>query len=309
MNLAGVDLNLFVVFETVYAQGNLTRAAEILNTTQPAISNALARLRETFDDPLFVRVGRRMTPTPLAQNLAGPVRAALRQLRASIEQGSRFDPATAEKTFHIAIRDTACAQLMPGLLARIGAQSATIRVQCHEIDRGEIAAELAAGKLDCAVDIPELGRADLKSQPLIEDRYVCVLRRGHPLARRSLDVDALLSVGHVMVSSRRSGRGLVDIALGRLGRQADIHLRLTHFQPAFHVLMSSDLAMSAPLSLARKYDVEIRELPFAVPPLVSLLFWHRNADVDPANLWLRRLIASVSGDRGASPARRPGRCR
>ena len=302
MHLSGVDLNLFVVFETIYSERNLTRASEILNITQPAVSNALARLRTAYDDPLFIRIGRTMTPSPLAHNLIGPVRSALRQLRTSIEHGRSFDPLTSEKVFNICVRDNACTELMPGLMARLAVDAPGVRIHCQEIDRREIAAELASGRLDLAIDIPEVARSELNSVPLLADRYVCVLRKGHPLARRHLDLEAFLAMDHIMVSGRRSGRGFVDIALGRLGHQTNSLLRLTHFQPAFHTVMNTDMVLSAPLTLARKYDVVIKELPFPAPALEALLYWHRNADRDPANIWMRDAIAAIGGgDTGASP--------
>ncbi len=302
MNLASIDLNLFVVFEVVYAEGNLTRASEILHVTQPAVSNALARLRQTFDDPLFVRSGRGMVPTPAAQNLIGPVREALRRLQGGLEAQTRFEPGSSERVFHLAMGDVTSSLLMPALVRRLGEAAPGVRLQCHQVARREVEAELAAGTLDLAVDIPQLGRGRLCETPLVyEQRYVCVLRRGHPLGRRALDLERYLALPQVMVSGRRRGRSYVDMALGRLGHQANTVLRLPHYQPAFHVVLGSDLALSAPRSLAAWYDVDVRELPFEVPPLSSRLYWHRNADRDPANLWLREQIVAVWARRGASP--------
>lgn len=294
MNLAGIDLNLFIVFDTIYAERSLTRSADILHITQPAVSNALSRLRVAFGDPLFVRVGRTMMPSPLAQNLVGPVRASLRQLRATIDGGRRFDPLTSEKVFSICLRDNAGTQLMPALLARLQAGAPHVRVHCPPVDRREIAAELASGQLDLAIDIPEIARSELKSAELLSDRYVCVMRKGHPLSRRTLTLERFLAAKHILVSSRRSGRGYVDLALGRLGHQAQTFVRLTGFPPAFHIVTETDLLLSAPLSLARKHDVAVRELPFPVPPLEALLFWHRNADQDPANIWIRNEVVRAS---------------
>lgn len=302
MNLNRIDLNLFVVFETIYAERNLTRASEVLSLTQPAVSNALARLRATFADPLFVRTGRVMAPTPVAHNLIGPVRQALRALRTSISQREQFDPMTAERTFHIALRDAASAVLMPDLMLALRAKAPRLKVHCHQVDRREIALELAAGALDFAVDIPEVAKPDISSAPLLEDRYVCVLRKGHAMARGPLSLERYLAFEHVTISGRRRGRSFVDIALSRLGRQTNSVLRLPHFQPAFHVVMRTDMALSAPLSLAKRYDVAVKELPFEAPPLRSLLFWHRNADLDPANAWLRAEIIKASHP---APVRQP----
>lgn len=302
MKLDRIDLNLFVVFDTIYAEGNLTRASEILHVTQPAVSNALARLRQTFDDPLFVRAGRRMAPTPVAQNLIGPVRQALRQLQASVDTRAEFRPGDAQRRFHLSISDIAASLLLPGLLAALQREAPRVALNCHQLDRREIAGELAAGTLDLAIDIPQLARASLHHARLQRDRFVCVLRHGHALARRSLTLERYLALDHVTVSSRRAGRSYVDLALGRLGRQVESTLRVQHYQPAFHVVQNSDMALAAPLSLARRYRVLVRDLPFDVPVLDSHLYWHRSAENDPGNRWLRGLIADLWSRREAEDA-------
>ena len=169
-----------------------------------------------------------------------------------------------------------------------------MRVHCTALRRREIAGELASGQLDFAIDIPELARSELNSVRMLADRYVCVMRRGHPLATGALRIEDFLAAKHVLVSGRRSGRGYVEIALGRLGHQTTTTLRLGHFQPAFHVVAETDMLLTAPLSLARKYDVAIEELPFPAPPLETLLYWHRNADQDPANVWMRGALLKAA---------------
>lgn len=307
MNLNSVDLNLFVAFDVIYAERNLTRASEVLNITQPAVSNTLARLRATFGDKLFVRTGNAMAPTPVAQSLVGPVRQALRQLRASIDQLKSFDPATSEKIFNISSGDASATILMPELAAAVRRQAPHVRINCSQVDRREIASELAAGELDFAVDIPEIAKADLNCVEVLRDRYVCVLRQGHPFAKRALTLDDYLALEHVMVSSRRRGRGLVDIALARIGRQIEAAMRVAHFQPALHVVMASDMAVTVPLALAARYEVVRKKVPFEVAPLRSVLYWHRNADHDPASIWMRRQIVEASRrlkvDAGEKPAR------
>jgi DNA-binding transcriptional LysR family regulator len=305
MNLNAIDLNLFVAFDVIYAERNLTRASEVLNVTQPAVSNTLARLRMTFGDRLFVRTGNAMVPTPVAQSLIGPVRQALRQLRASVDQVRTFDPATSEKIFNFSIGDGAATILMPEIVTALRKEAPHIKVHCSQVDRREIASELASGNLDFALDIPELEKPDLNGVEILQDRYVCVLRQGHPFAKRAMTLADYLKLQHVMVSSRRRGRGLVDMALSRIGRQAHTTLRVMHFQPALHVVMGSDMAVTAPLSLASRYEVARKELPFDVPTLRTVLYWHRNADHDPANIWMRRQIIEASRHlRPNSPAKR-----
>jgi len=312
MNLRTIDLNLLPVFEAIYIERSLTRAGEVLHVTQPAVSNALARLRALFSDPLFVRAGSGVTPTPAAQALIGPVREALAKLRSGLAQGKGFDPGTSERTFHIAVRDAASSSLMPVLAERIGRAAPGVRIQCHQVDRGEIPAELASGRLDFAIDIPMLQRPELDSAALYSDRLVCALRRDHPKAKRKLSIETFLALRHLAVSSRRSGRTLLDEVLSRAGERVRPVMRLPHYQPAFHVVMSSDLALVAPLSLARRYDVALRDLPFDAARLDLLLFWRRDAADEPALRWARgELIAAAQTDAAASGERggRKGRGR
>jgi DNA-binding transcriptional LysR family regulator len=291
MNLRAIDLNLLPVFEAVYVARSLTRAAEQLNMTQPAASNALARLRAAFGDELFVRAGRGMSPTPAAQALIAPVREALGRLRAGLESRDAFAPEHSERVFNIAVRDAAASALLP-LLAQAMAAAPGVRVQCHPVDRADIARELASGRLDFAIDVPVLARPELDSALLFRDRYGLALRRGHPRARGRLTLSAFLELRHILVSSRRAGRTLIEAALAREGKRLRPAMRLDHYQPAFHTVMASDLALVAPVSLARRYDVAVRPLPFAAPELETLLFWRRDAD-EAASRWARDLIIAA----------------
>ncbi len=293
MNLNTLDLNLFVVFDTIFHERNLTRASEVLNVTQPAVSNALARLRATFGDPLFVRAGQVMMPTPAAQNLAGPVRQALRQLQTGLDQFGHFDPLNSEKVFNISIGEAAAAVMLPDLIRSVHELAPLVKINTYQVDRHEIVLELASGSLDFAIDIPQLAKSELNAAKILQDRYVCVLRKNHPLARRRLTMGRYLALDHVTVSSRRRGRSLVDIALQRLGRQAKTVLRVSHVEAALHTVMETDMVAAVSLSTARLYDVAIRELPFDTPPLEQILYWHKNADLDPANVWLRERISAV----------------
>jgi DNA-binding transcriptional LysR family regulator len=295
MNLRSIDLNLLPVLEAIYVERSLTRAGEVLHVTQPAISNALARLRTAFGDPLFVRSARGMTPTPAAEALIGPVREALAKLRGGLDPRASFDPMTSDRTFNLAMRDIAPSMLMPVLARRLERAAPGVRIQCHQVDRGDIPAELASGRLDFAIDIPALARPDLDSSPLFSDRLVCVLRRGHPAAKQRLTLKRFLEMRHVVVSSRRSGRTLTDEALSRVGERLRPVMRLPHYQPAFHVVMSSDLALVAPLSLARRYDVARLDLPFQPPGLDLLLYWRRAAADEPAMRWARGELVAAAG--------------
>lgn len=300
MNLRSIDLNLLPVFEAIYVERSLTRASEALHLTQPAVSNALARLRRAVDDPLFVRAQQGMAPTPAAQALIGPVREALARLRLGLGQRVRFDPAVSERTFSVSASDTAAAAVAPAL---IGALAAAPRVRFHwrQTDRADVPAELASGQIDFAIDISGLTRPELDSAPLIEDRYVCALRRDHPKARRKLSMATFLALPHLAVSSRRTGRSVVDMTLAQIGERVRPVMRFQHFLPAFHVVMASDVALVAPRSMTQHYDVAVCDLPFAAPALGLSLFWRRDVAHDSAIQWARDQLIAASAP-GLSPA-------
>lgn len=154
MNLSKVDLNLFIVFDAIYTEANLTRAGQIVGITQPAVSNALARLRETFNDPLFVRTAQGMVPTPMAQNIIGPVRNALSLLRVSVQESRIFNPLQAVKTYRISMTDLTEAVILPPLFQRLRRLAPTVAIESFLSKRRETTKELAAGRLDFAVDAP-----------------------------------------------------------------------------------------------------------------------------------------------------------
>ncbi|MGD2132916.1 MAG: LysR family transcriptional regulator [Maricaulaceae bacterium] len=295
MNLRNIDLNLLPVFEAIYAERSLTRASEVLNVTQPAVSNALARLRAHFDDALFVRAGRSVKPTSAAEALIGPVRAALDQLRDGLEIKARFDAALSTRTFNVSAGDTAAFMLAPTLAQRLEASAPGVRIHWSQTERAAIPLDLGSGRLDLAIDIPELAGADLESEPILSERYVCVMRPAHPALRRKLDLDRFAALRHVTVSSRRGGRSIVEDAVRRHGRRLGPVMRLPHYMPAFHAVMTSDAVLAAPEAMARVHDVAVRALPFDAPRLTLSLFRRRTAGEDPGVAWLRREIVAAAG--------------
>jgi DNA-binding transcriptional LysR family regulator len=305
MNLRAIDLNLLPVFEAVFTEGGITRAAERLNLTQPAVSNALARLRGAFGDQLFVRTAGGMAPTPAAKALIGPVREALAQLRIGLDLQAAFDPSQSTRVFNIASGDIAALALLPALAVMLEREHATCAFHWLQAPRQEIASHFAAGQLDLAIDIPAFARPDLASQRLFSDRYVCVMRRDHPRASGRFTLAHFLALRHIAVSTRRKGKGVVDVALGRIGQRLTPAMRLPHFQPAFHAVMASDHALVAPFSLAQRYEVAIRELPVDTAELDLMLFWRRDALGDSGLAWARdKLVDAAAQNEAAAPGTR-----
>jgi DNA-binding transcriptional LysR family regulator len=295
MNLNKVDLNLFIVFDAIYTEANLTRAGQIVGITQPAVSNALARLRETFNDPLFVRTAQGMVPTPMAQNIIGPVRNALQQLRVSVQESRTFTPQQANKTYRISMTDLTEAVILPPLFQRLRRLAPNVQIESFLSKRRETTKELAAGRLDFAVDAPLNTDPQVRHVKLMEDRYVCALRQGHPLAKDKLSLDEYLSLTHIQISSRRSGLGYVDLSLGKMGLQRKVALRSQHYMMASTVLQNTDMAMTVPERFARRHGLHYVQLPVNdVPSLETHLYWHESTDQDPANRWMREQIIEIA---------------
>lgn len=304
MNLSNIDLNLFIVFDAIYTEGNLTRAGQILGITQPATSNALARLRDTFNDPLFVRTAHGMLPTPLAQNIITPVRSALQLLRGSVHDSRVFDPVNAHKTFRLSMTDLSEDTLLPATFQRLHKLAPNVRIESLLARRRETAKELAAGHLDFAIDVPLNSDPQLLHTKLLEDRYVCAMRKGHPLAsHKKISLEQYLATQHIHISSRRSGLGPVDLALGKMGLQRNIVLRSQHYLMAQTVLQNTDLTITAPARFVAHYNLHSVELPIAgIAPIESHLFWHTSADQDPANRWMREQLLQVAQQISKTPA-------
>ena len=291
--LKKIDLNLFLVFDTIYTERNLTQAAKTLSITQPAVSNALSRLRKIFNDELFIRTSRGMLPTPVADSIAHNVSAALATLNSSILEREAFDPASAERTYQFSMTDLAEAVVLPKLFPYFERHAPGIRLQSYYTKRNEMVRQLARGELDFAIDVPVIEDSQVYHQSLISDHYVCVMRPGHPAAESELSLERYLELKHIHVSSRRKGLGQVDLALLRHKAERRIHLRVQHYRVAAAVVSDSDLVMTVPRFLANQYPLRLVSLPFDVPPLDLHLYWHRQSDSDQSHRWLRESLLSL----------------
>lgn len=298
MHLHRIDLNLLVVLDAIFTEGGITKAGDKLHLTQPAISHALGRLRELFGDPLFVREGRKMVPTPLARSLMQPVRRALHSLEVTLNEVQQFDPATTQRHFNIAVRDVLEATVLPPLLKRVAIAAPSIDISAIRADRRTLESELAAGSLDAALDILLPLSEDVRHQRISVDRLVVVARKHHPATAKTFDLAAYLRAHHVLVSSRRIGPGLEDAELNRQGFKRRIRLRCQHYFAACRVVSETDLLLTMPERYARianrQYGNQILPFPMEMPSMDAYLYWHASVDKEPASRWLReQLIATV----------------
>ncbi len=292
-----VDLNLYVVLDAIYQEGSITRAATRLNLTQPAVSHALARLREAYDDPLFVRAGNRMAPTAATRAMIQPVREALQQLQATFNAPQGFNPATNRKQMVVAMRGVVESVLLPDLVAQLESQAPLMQFTSIRVPRRDMETELAAGRLDLAFDVLLPVAASIRHQVLQEDRFVVVARKRHPQLRGGLDLERYLGLRHVVVSSRRSGPVVEDFELGRLGYHRQIGMRCQNYFVALSTVARSQMLLTVPENYALRnhhyHDLKIWPMPVPLQPVASYMYWHEAAQGDPANDWLRQQVMAL----------------
>ena len=294
MNVAGLDLNLLRVFDAVLRARSVTAAAAQLRLTQPAVSNALARLRSAFGDPLFLRAAQSMEPTPFARELAEPVRQALALLDSALAHGPGFDPGSSSRLFRFYMSDLGQIEFLPPLVERLRQLAPRVRLEAPGIDPDEVGDALGSGALDLAMGfLPGLG-PPVRRRPLFRDPYVCLLRADHPV--RTLTRKVFLEAAHAVVSYR-GGHRVVEQALERAGLGPRIVLRVPHFTVVPMVLERTDLILTLPARVAQVYERRGRfrslPLPLAVPAAEVAIHWHERFDADAGNRWLREQLIAL----------------
>jgi DNA-binding transcriptional LysR family regulator len=312
LNFRTLDLNLLRVFNEVMTERSLTKAASKLALTQPAVSNALRRLREALGDDLLRRSGHGLEPTARALALWPTVQQALRQLQETLAPGA-FVPGQANTTFVLAMADATAAELIPGLIRVIDrdAPGVTIRVvplTTRDPRRllNEETADLAIGYfpavLAALTSHAQAGEnVAFEHQRLYLSKYVCVMRRDHPLAQEELTLDRYCAARHLLVSFSGRPFGFIDEALGSLGRQRHIVLTVNQFFTAGRVVATSDLLTVLPRHFVSVTGIAdqlvLRELPFAVPAVHVDAVWHRRMQHNAAHAWLRDVVARLPQQR------------
>lgn len=294
VNLSRIDLNLFVIFDVIYQEANLTRAAERLHLSQPAVSHALARLRTHFNDPLFERSGKGMLPTPLAKAMIDPIRAALQQFESTLNTEQTFEPHLAKRVFSLAARDIMEATALPKLMAQLGRYAPNIQLRSVRVGRRELENALLSGKVDLAADVLLPVSDAIAHQQIATEQLVVVMREQHPLNNEEWNLDAYLSAQHVQVSSRIEGLGIEDFALTRVGKARQIALRCQNYHAAVKVIEETNLLLTLPASYAREIKgIALKKFPLPMPSIELYLYWQRKAEADPALMWLKEKIVGL----------------
>jgi DNA-binding transcriptional LysR family regulator len=296
MNVQDLDLNLLRAFDAVLQEKSVTVAAARLNLTQPAVSNALSRLRSLFGDPLFVRTPAGMDATPFARELGEPIRQALALLESALAHGPGFDPAISTRAFRFYMSDLGQVEFLPPLIERVQQVAPGVRLEAVALEVEDIGDSLGAGTLDLAVGfLPGLG-PPVRRKPLFRDPYVCLMRSDHPRAGKTLTRKAFIEASHVLVSYR-GGHRVIEEALERAGLARRIALRVPHFTVVPMVLERTDLILILPARVARVYerrgDFKSLPPPVPIPPADVGVHWHERFDADPGNRWLREQLLEL----------------
>lgn len=297
VNLRGVDLNLLVVLEALLEERHVGRAGLRVGLSQPAVSNALARLRATFGDPLLVRTNTGMEATARARALAAPLRLALRQAERVFTPGAAFAPARCERRFRLRMSDLLGSLFLPKIAAAMAAEAPGAALDVVHLSPTQTVEALVADSCDAALSTGLAHGAAIRGEGLIADRIVCVLRTGHPALRGRFDLAAFLALDHVRVSISPIDRRFVDDALARRGEQRRVALNLPHWLVVPDVLRATDLVAAMPERFAATFagpgrGLVARDLPFGTEPFEWCLYWHRRHEGDREHAWLRGVLAA-----------------
>jgi DNA-binding transcriptional LysR family regulator len=289
---SAVDLNLLIVFDAVMQERSLTRAGRRLGLSQPATSHALARLRTMLGDALFVRTPEGMQPTPRAQQMADPVREALRAINLTLEPEA-FDPGAARRSFAIAVNNYGARAVVPALVQRVAKEAPGISLDIRPVGLLDVLDQLDRGSVELALTTLVDGSERFKCVRIMDDDYAVVLDRRHPAADGILTAKRLASIPHLVISSSGDDTGFIDEALEQRGLERRVATRVPLLSVAL-LLVGSDRIAVLPrrvaADLARICPLVERDLPFPSPRIAMQMIWHRRLDNHPAQRWLREMV-------------------
>jgi DNA-binding transcriptional LysR family regulator len=303
MDLHGVDLNLLVAFDALMAERSVTRAGTRIGRTQPAMSAALSRLRGLFGDELFVRGPTGLQPTPRALDLAEPLGHALAEIQRTLDFTHQFDPATSSASFTLGLSDHPAFLLLPRLVDALRVQAPFVSLRINNVThRDDAVSILDNGGADLTIGVPVSlspgGR--IFSQPLFEDRFVCIVRRDHPVAGKPLDLETFVGLSHLLVSPEGERYGHVDAALAAQGLKRRLAITLPQMYAAPSVVARSDMIatlLRGIIQASGQTDkLAILPLPLDLEPVSFVMSWHRRNEGHPAQRWLRSRIGELVKD-------------
>ena len=293
--LSGLNLNALVALDALLSERNVTRAARRVGITQPAMSQSLARLRELFGDPLLVRKGRSMVLTPRAEAMLAPLSDALLSVERALQLGMGFDAATSTRIFKIALTDLSVTMVLPSVLRFIGEQAPGIRLQAEPLSSGRLHDKLSSGEVDLVIAVYLSSAEGLRTETLLVDDYVCLVRRGHPLSRRKrVRIEDYQEHGHLAYTPVGFVPPPMSEAVPGVASASGIRVSVPYLLALPDVVRRTDLVATVPRQLLRApidFDgLTTLEAPGELPPVVHSQWWHPRFDSDPAHQWLRERV-------------------
>ena len=304
MELKDIDLNLLVVFNQLLIERKVSKVAENLGLGQPAVSNALARLRKLFGDELFLRTSNGMQPTPFADQLAESIGYALGMIHGAVNARSSFDPASSKRSFSIGMTDIGEIYFLPQLMRRMHELAPEVSISTVRNTAVNLKDAMEAGHVDLAIGLLPQLKGGFFQRRLFVQQYMCMFRKGHALDKKRLLKSDFFAADHVAVVSAGTGHGQVDEILDNSSPQRRVKLKLPHFVAIGHILQSTDLIATVPERLAERmaqpFDLRYLPHPVKLPQISINIFWHAKYHKDPANQWLRSLIVELHADQGAA---------
>jgi len=294
-----IDTRLLQVINEIYAKKSVSNAALALGLPQPAVSIALAKLREHFGNPLFVRTTDGMVPTPLGAELIEPVRAALNAVSAVVDFSTHFEPSTSKRVFKIAMTDISQLILLPKLWERLRLTAPGVGIDVFPLS-SDTPQLLESGAVDLALGyVPEL-EAGFYQQRLFSQHFVCMVSQSHPRIQGKLKLKQYLQEDHAAIVSSGAAPKIIDETLHAMGKERRIALRIPHFLGASFVVELTDLLITIPQRLAEVLQGRgayvIYPVPFAIPTYEVKQHWHERYHHDAASRWLRGVIADLLTD-------------
>ncbi len=307
MELSDIDLNQLVLFQQLMVERRVSKVAENLGLSQPAVSNSLARLRRLFGDDLFVRTPTGMMPTPFAEQLAEPIGYALGMIHSGLNQHSRFDPARAKRSVTIGMTDIGEIVFLPKLIERLRREARGVSLSTVRTTATNLREDMEAGRVDLAIGpLPQL-KAGFFQRRLFSQRYVCLFRTGHALDRKELSLEDFRTAEHLVIVSAGTGHDKVDELIRQAGVDRNVRLTVPHFVSVGHLLRSTDMVATVTERLAHSlvdpFDLTFRPHPIDLPEIGINVFWHAKVHRSPAHQWLRGVVFDLFGqDRLTKPS-------
>ena len=291
MNLRSLDLNLLLIFDAIYGERSISKAALKLHLSQPTVSNALARLRERLDDPLFERRAQGMLPTARARQLAEPIRQALNTLERGLRDDDSFDFARSDREFVIAVEDYGECVILPGFIRWLAEVAPTLRIRIRAETGAQLKAELREGTVDLALDYFALPDSAYRSTCVLTETLMSLSRRDHPLLGERLTLDQYLAAPHVVLAAPANARPMIDLALAKRGLQRRIAVAVPHFISMPLMVQATDMIGTLPRRMAMLYADNFRlrahAVPLRTPQFPVYLIWHEALEPDPGHQWFR----------------------